>query len=661
MGTADRLEARLVTTNNVLLALPGAGDHGLCEEFCGAVVSVDAGGPLPELRGKTVYLCGDLEVARAFDLRAASRVFVIRELARGGDAWVGREDVSFIELGRVPISVHGVGVLYRRFFDPALDHFQQICREHAFQSLTESTKPAKALRTGIYLTPVEPVGAALRFRLLRCSTNLSGPTDNFRAHDTYLVDALNQEAAFIFERQAPLNHVLAQVYNNTPATERRKQKKAKISQHADKTKDMPINGIMAFCTFYDGLDALRPSAKDPFDLVYKGSSGLTRLQFRLKDRGATRAGRPLPASFSVTLYPNSVFYMPLSTNRLYTHEIRPGAVDADKLPTRLGYVVRCSGTEAIHRDGATYIEVGGSPRELEPPTPEGMGELRRMYAEENRSAAFIDYGDKFLFSMNKGDYTAPGYRPADEFRQYALPAVGELFEELLRSVRFEDVGKGRQGAVLVKVDEARGVPIVRTTTQYELPAQRFLPVHTRLARMIQARASLPLAFNNALIENYTNAYATMGPHSDQALDLQPGTSIALYSCYEHPERVSSQRTLVVQAKAPGGERFEIPLRHGGVVVFSLSTNRRFKHKIVLDRSRPQPENRWLGVTFRTSGTFLRYGQGPQALLEDGSPLTLADEARRREFYKLRGRENKETDFVYPRLSYTISASDLLPV
>jgi hypothetical protein len=44
---------------------------------------------------------------------------------------------------------------------------------------------------------------------------------------------------------------------------------------------------------------------------------------------------------------------------------------------------------------------------LEPPTPEGMKELRNLYAKENKSQAFIDYGDKFIFSMNTGDYLAP--------------------------------------------------------------------------------------------------------------------------------------------------------------------------------------------------------------------------------------------------------------
>ena len=39
---------------------------------------------------------------------------------------------------------------------------------------------------------------------------------------------------------------------------------------------------------------------------------------------------------------------------------------------------------------------------------------------------------------------------------------------------------------------------------------------------------------------------------------------------------------------------------------------------------------------------------------------LADEPERKAFYMLRGKENRETDFRYPMLDYTISPSDLLP-
>jgi hypothetical protein len=218
---------------------------------------------------------------------------------------------------------------------------------------------------------------------------------------------LNQEAASIFQHHAPLNHVLAQIYHNTPATTAQKQSKAKISAHADKTKDMPVNGIMAFCTFYARLDKLRPLTADPFDRGYKDTSGLTKLHFRLKDAVAERPDCTLPDRFTLTLYPNSAFFMPLSTNRLYTHEIRSSTLDAELLPTRLGYVVRCSNAEAVRKDGRTFLKRDGKLVELAPPTIEGIDELRKLYAEENKTEAFIDYGDRFLFSMNAGDYLAP--------------------------------------------------------------------------------------------------------------------------------------------------------------------------------------------------------------------------------------------------------------
>ena len=130
-----------------------------------------------------------------------------------------------------------------------------------------------AYREGIYLTPVVPdEDNALHFHLLRCSTNLDGPTDNFRTMDQRIVNTLNREADTIFADPLPLNHVLAQIYWNTPASTtnepngNKKAVKAKIKQHADKTKDMPVHGIMAFCTFYDKMYKLQPMSEgDPFD------------------------------------------------------------------------------------------------------------------------------------------------------------------------------------------------------------------------------------------------------------------------------------------------------------------------------------------------------------------------------------------------------------
>lgn len=408
MLTKERTEARILDANNILLVLSPLENESLLPGFCGSVITLDdLSSGLPNFSRKTVYLCGDLSWFDSHNLDAAERVFVIKELSHGYSEGDGSKTWTLVDLGRVPIRVHGVGVYYRRFFDTGVDHFNRICAEHVFQSLTESTKPGTAHRTGIYLTPVEQDDDGLHFRLLRCSTNLSGPTENFCATDRSIVDALNREADCIFQNQTPLNHVLAQIYHNTPADAARKQSKAKISAHADKTKDMPANGVMAFCTFYDQLDKLRPLSKDAFDYGHKGISGLTKLHFRLKVPAVDRPGCTLPIEFTLTLYPNSVFFMPLSTNRLYTHEIRSSTLDAELLPTRLGYVVRCSSAEAVHKGGHTFLKAGGELVELMPPTPEGMSELRKLYAEENKSQAFIDYGDRFLFSMNTGDYIAP--------------------------------------------------------------------------------------------------------------------------------------------------------------------------------------------------------------------------------------------------------------
>ncbi|MFF7850994.1 hypothetical protein ACFZDF_25965 [Streptomyces sp. NPDC007910] len=252
----------------------------------------------------------------------------------------------------------------------------------------------------------------------------------------------------------------------------------------------------------------------------------------------------------------------------------------------------------------------------------------------------------------------PVPRIADEIRSYALPAEGNLFAELSASTRLEDLGKGRRGGVIARVDETGCVPLVRTTTRYGSPAQRFREVHERLARRVRERADLPVGFNNALVESYTHAYKTMGAHSDQALDLADDSFIAVFSCYRDPGAGPS-RKLVFETKEPGGEKFEIPLAHHGVVAFSVATNRRLKHRIVWDAPAGADDNPWCGVTFRTSKTVVRFRDG-HAYLPRGDRLVPADEEQRSEFYRLRRRENGETDFCYPPLTYTVSESDLMP-
>lgn len=208
----------------------------------------------------------------------------------------------------------------------------------------------------------------------------------------------------MFHHHSKLNHVLAQNYNNN------EKGKAKIKCHSDKTKDMPKNGIMAFCTFYDNKlhSGVKPSSENLYDLCYKNKSVLTCLKFRIK----RAQNQPhLPNEINITLYPNSLFLMPLSTNRIYTHEIRPSLLPFEYLPTRLGYVIRCSDTVAMwdNDDSKVYVKSkSGTYTPLVPASEEDLDNLRKLYYHENTTDSVVEYGNIF-FSMNAGDYMKPIY------------------------------------------------------------------------------------------------------------------------------------------------------------------------------------------------------------------------------------------------------------
>jgi hypothetical protein len=105
------------------------------------------------------------------------------------------------------------------------------------------------------------------------------------------------------------------------------------------------------------------------------------------------------------------------------------------------------------------------------------------------------------------------------------------FRSLSTGTIFEDITKGRKGAVLADLTSDK-VPLVRTTTRYNNPVQAFTDVHYQLMDIIRSVDS-NLLFNNALIEIYNDNYVTMGFHSDQALDLEENSYICIFSCYEN--------------------------------------------------------------------------------------------------------------------------------
>ena len=405
------IENTITTIKNVLVICSEIKEHLeelniLVNQFCGTVTK-DTSILNTPITNKTVYVCGDISIINNIH----QSVLIIKELSFNYEN-CDNAYFEFVTLGQVPIIVHNAGVYFRQLFT-APDLFNNIKSEHKFQELTESNKASKALRKGIYLTEVKKeltitAQEALHFHLLRCSSNLTGATENFRGTDQYIITSLNKAASQTFELDTTLNHVLAQIYENKKVeTSKNKEVKAKISAHSDKTKDMPKEGLIAFCTFYDNdnFEKLSPSKTDSFDWCYKKSSALTRLHFKLKPSVEDKS---LVSQFSVTLYPNSVFIIPLSTNRLYTHEIKPSVLGVDQIPTRMGYVARCSNLEAVYVDEQTFIKEEDQLIPLQPINEATMQQLRDSYYEENKTINKVDYG-KVEFSMNSGDYKKPIY------------------------------------------------------------------------------------------------------------------------------------------------------------------------------------------------------------------------------------------------------------
>ncbi len=415
--------------------------------FCGTVITnneFNDANILNNTDNSFIYLCGNIqyffeEMYGNFEKHENhennnlqhNKLFVIKEHSSNYLQYVENNNlqtVTVVTTGQVPINVYNTGVLFRNFFindiDSNKDYFNSICDEHKFQSLTESNKPSNAYRKGIYLTNVKEEENKLLFNLLRCSSNLDGPTENFKNTDNEIITKVNDVATYFFEQKTDLNHVLAQIYENQNIENDKGiqvERKARIKEHSDKTKDMASNGLMAFCTFYkDFLNNEKYNQKcykkNNYDcFMHTDSSIFTKIRFRLKKCVVDNAN--LNKSFDITLYPNSVFIMSLSTNRLYTHEIIPSILPIDKIPVRMGYVVRCSKTKAIFKNEQTYVvndtnDINNEYIKLQKldenneDDNENIKKLKDVYYQENMTDELVKY-DEFNFSLNDGDYKKP--------------------------------------------------------------------------------------------------------------------------------------------------------------------------------------------------------------------------------------------------------------
>lgn len=405
------------------------------KNFCGLVLSnIDDINNLKISPDADIYICGYIQtnmdiIRESENVTQTNKIYIIKEISFNYDN-LTNSNIKIIGLGMVPINIYGLGLYFRNFFDSMDEHcvktnyFNSIEKEHVFQDLTESNKQSNAFRKGIYITDVKQTEQDnLEFYLMRSSTNFEGPVDNFRTIDQKIISKVNAVVENFFETKTNFNHVQAQIYYNYANgsdgySNTNLERKAKIKSHSDKTEDMDEKGLIAFCSFYqnyvgdDFTDAkdksIAKSNTDLFDYIYgKNSTILTKLRFKLKKD--VQSNLDLVKSFDLVLYPNSLFVIGLETNRLYTHEIIPSNLFVDKIPTRIGYVIRCSKTKAIYSNDKTYIiSNNGNLTELVnvEPNDKRIEELKDIYYKENMTSEKVIY--RFNnFSINKGDYLKP--------------------------------------------------------------------------------------------------------------------------------------------------------------------------------------------------------------------------------------------------------------
>lgn len=392
------LENTLSWNRNILLldtSIDSIEIEYLKKHFCGLVYDNNNLDNIDTSNNYLLYLTGNIEEINLPKNNNNVTIYIIKQLSYY--IYLDHEH-EIIDINSVPINIHNVGVFIEQFFDPNKNYFKLIENEHKFQNLTESNKDDIALRTGIYLSRVtKQSDDNLKFNILRCSTNLNGPTEGFRETDNEIINSVNNIASSFFDQKTDLNHVLAQIYDNTVVTKNNKRREKKATKdYSDKTGDMPRNGLIAFCSFYKDYDTNK----------YKSSDCLTKMHFRLKP--CVKDDTELVKHFDIILYPNSVFLISLWTNRLYTHEIVPSHLSPDKIPTRLGYVIRCSNREVIYNEsnGRIYIIEDDIYKELVEPTIEDIFKIKKSYFHENVYDKIMNYDD-FYFSLNKGNYIKP--------------------------------------------------------------------------------------------------------------------------------------------------------------------------------------------------------------------------------------------------------------
>lgn len=244
-----------------------------------------------------------------------------------------------------------------------------------------------------------------------------------------------------------------------------------------------------------------------------------------------------------------------------------------------------------------------------------------------------------------------------------------LFDELSKSVKFENITLGRKGCIVVDIketDKHKEIPIVRTTTNYKSPPQKMTEIYYDIIDNINKILDDKYVFNNIMIELYNDKYRKMKFHSDQSLDLDDNSYICILSCYNyHDIDEKYMRKLIIKNKETN-EESKIVLENNSIILFSTKTNKKYLHKIVLENNKDSiKEILWLGVTFRLSKTFIKFDNDTSLpyFVHNNKELKLASIEQIKEFMKYKSLENNTLDFIYDyeSIDYTISESDMIKI
>lgn len=153
-----------------------------------------------------------------------------------------------------------------------------------------------------------------------------------------------------------------------------------------------------------------------------------------------------------------------------------------------------------------------------------------------------------------------------------------------------------------------------------------------------------VANKKQFVFTFNDEYKRMRYHSDQSQDLALDSFIALYTTYD--DSTNPNRKLQIQCKQ-NGKTFYILLDDKSMVVWTLETNAKYRHKIIPCNNL---DNVCHTMTLRNSKTFVSYVDNRCIMVSSMKELLLANDNEKNNIIMTSG---------YPSYNYTLSPSDML--